>query len=821
MAHRPKDNASSFPPAQGGVSEDSVIAGPVRGVMSMDHRESGRATSKADSETSKQEQYTAHYSQPHSHLMQQQEKQQGQQSVEQQQRPWDLNLSRSLRQMFLSDKASGMSQRSSADAPGTRSNSLDAPGAKKQTTAAHEASGDADYERAKSPSSLSGNTTLRDAVDDISSPSGSGTRRLRRWSTFSSRMRGSWDGIEDYERERSSFSSRRTGSGKDPKLGRTRRSSTSRFQSLRRMAGMSQPRSTVVTNGKHFVFESGLDLDPLLLLSKMPAELSGEVLLRRTTPVSSSWVPYWAELRGHMLILFHSSKVSDSLASGSHRAVPSSASSLELPIVGICSLIGTHISTKLERTSLSSRSLPRERFIRISRPHFGSSMVSLGAGSASHIDLRCRERQFTDEWEFAIAEKASMRLVNVNTFQVVSAVASGASGKVFIVRDRMTGEYLAMKVMSKDRIFNSKGEYRAYCDERLLLQLCRDCPFVIKLRYAFQTERKIYLVTEFCEGGDLHFFLRSKSIDKATLSEPQVRRLAAEIIEALAYVHGKGAVYRDLKLENVLLDANGHVQLADFGLAKLLDENAGQGRTRSICGTLEYCAPEMLALQSEDGVDTGAQPYGISVDFWSLGVLLYRLVRGTLPYDGSTTREMQSAILETPLKFSKKMSPELINLIQQLLDRNPATRLGCGRGRSHASAAESATSAMALSRMSDLREHPFFASCDWVGVRAKEDHPEGVSVFHDQEHSKRLRPRLRRESREQRVSREYIELQNELPNFALSEAAHLKLEPDHENVEYSDTSIWPFIFADKDTIRDYMVLGNYFCAARVVTTCLL
>lgn len=287
-----------------------------------------------------------------------------------------------------------------------------------------------------------------------------------------------------------------------------------------------------------------------------------------------------------------------------------------------------------------------------------------------------------------------------------------------MVRDRLTAEHLALKVIEKSFVYENDDAYRHALDERLVLEMACDHPFILNLRYAFQTSKRLYLVTEYCDGGDLFDYLKKRG---KPFKEPEGRRIAAEILLALEYIHSLGVVYRDLKLENVLLDLDGHVRIADFGLSKLLGKRRHNSKrpppppsanlriappkpvnmTKTFCGTREYIAPEML----------NGSEYGQSVDLWAFGILLYEILCGRTPFYSRNREEVYSKIESGPLRFPRNLSSEVVSLIRGLLDRNPGTRLGLGP-----------------EGISEIKNHEFFQGIDWEGVFLKDEHPDNIVV---------------------------------------------------------------------------------------------
>lgn len=247
-----------------------------------------------------------------------------------------------------------------------------------------------------------------------------------------------------------------------------------------------------------------------------------------------------------------------------------------------------------------------------------------------------------------------------------------------------------MKVLSKREIVLRK-EVAHTIGERKILTLSLESPFLVGLKFSFQTEKDLYLVTDFKSGGELFWHLQRET----RFGEERARFYVAELILALEHLHKYHIIYRDLKPENILLDATGHISLCDFGLSK--PDISPSQLTTTFCGTTEYLAPEILL--DEHG-------YSSIVDFWSLGVLLFEMCCGWSPFYAEDTQQMYKNICFGKIRFPKGVIREEGKLfVKSLLNRNPKHRLGAQRDAQ------------------ELKEHPFFAGMDWVRLGRKQVEP--------------------------------------------------------------------------------------------------
>jgi len=285
--------------------------------------------------------------------------------------------------------------------------------------------------------------------------------------------------------------------------------------------------------------------------------------------------------------------------------------------------------------------------------------------------------------------------VCLEDFEILKVVGRGSYGKVMQVRKKDTGNIYAMKTLKK-QMLRARKQIKNTKTERRVLELI-DHPFLVSLKFAFQTDTKVYMVLDYFTGGELFFHLKHGG----RFSEARARFYTAEITLALECLHENNIIYRDLKPENVLLDDDGHVRLTDFGLSK--ESIQGNQLTHTFCGTPEYLAPEVVQ----------SKWYGKAVDWWSMGTLLYEMLTGWPPFYNENMHVMYDRIVRAPLTFPKDMSPEAKSLLTGLLQRDPRQRLGSTNG------------------MQDFKDHPFFRGIDWVALYEKKITPPFIPQTSD------------------------------------------------------------------------------------------
>ncbi|XP_018333045.1 atypical protein kinase C isoform X1 [Agrilus planipennis] len=298
-----------------------------------------------------------------------------------------------------------------------------------------------------------------------------------------------------------------------------------------------------------------------------------------------------------------------------------------------------------------------------------------------------------------ILEIGSQRQYSLNDFELIRVIGRGSYAKVLMVELKKTGRIYAMKVIKKALVTDDE-DIDWVQTEKHVFETASNHPFLVGLHSCFQTPSRLFFVIEFVRGGDLMFHMQRQR----RLPEEHARFYAAEISLALNFLHCKGIIYRDLKLDNVLLDHEGHIKLTDYGMCK---EGIRPGDTTStFCGTPNYIAPEIL--RGED--------YGFSVDWWALGVLLYEMLAGRSPFDiaGASENPDQNTedylfqvILEKTIRIPRSLSVKAANVLKGFLNKNPADRLGCHSPDS----------------FSEITSHQFFKSIDWEMLEQKQVAP--------------------------------------------------------------------------------------------------
>ncbi|KAF8227525.1 kinase-like protein [Tricholoma matsutake] len=282
--------------------------------------------------------------------------------------------------------------------------------------------------------------------------------------------------------------------------------------------------------------------------------------------------------------------------------------------------------------------------------------------------------------------------VNLFHFVLLRCVGKGAFGKVRVVQHKQTRELYALKYINKAKCVKMKAVPNVIQERRLLEEV--NHPFIVNLRYAFQDDENCFFVLDLMLGGDLRFHLERLG----SLPEATVRFYVAQLSSALAFLHENNIMHRDLKPDNILLDACGNAHLTDFNIAV----HFGERRLTGVAGSMAYMAPEILTKRG----------YTYFVDWWSLGVCAYELIFGRRPFRGRSNSDLTYSISKDPLKWpedaEKRCTRAGMQVLKGLLERDPNKRYGCkpyGEG------------------YQELRRHSWFKTLDWDTLESKEQTP--------------------------------------------------------------------------------------------------
>uniref|UniRef100_A0A8D8Y8J7 Protein kinase C n=1 Tax=Cacopsylla melanoneura TaxID=428564 RepID=A0A8D8Y8J7_9HEMI len=313
-------------------------------------------------------------------------------------------------------------------------------------------------------------------------------------------------------------------------------------------------------------------------------------------------------------------------------------------------------------------------------------------GESSHHSKQCRHSRSTQSQKNILPATTipRFRKYDLEDFQLLKVLGKGSFGKVFLSELKGTDYYYAVKCLKKDVVLED-DDVECTLIERKVLALGTKHPYLCHLFCTFQTESHLFFVMEYLNGGDLMFHIQQSG----RFEESRAKFYAAEIVSGLRFLHKKGIVYRDLKLDNILLDYEGHVRIADFGMCKLqiyLDKT-----TDTFCGTPDYMAPEIIK----------GLKYNQCVDWWSFGILLYEMHVGQSPFSGCDEDELFWSICNERPRFPQFLSVEAKNILVLLLDKDTTKRLGstqCNSG-------------------DDVVAHEYFRRLDWQALEQRELEP--------------------------------------------------------------------------------------------------
>ena len=298
---------------------------------------------------------------------------------------------------------------------------------------------------------------------------------------------------------------------------------------------------------------------------------------------------------------------------------------------------------------------------------------------------------------------------NLEDFIKIKTLGKGSFGKVLLVKNKYTNEHYAMKILNKDFLKKEKQINHTKTEREILEKI--NHPFIIKLKYAFQTKNNLYMLTDFMIGGEIYYLLQKKG----NFTEKQTKFYICELVLAIGCLHKNQIIYRDLKPENILLDKDGHIKLVDFGLSKILNNErsisiSGSSineinyyiKAYTLCGTKDYLAPEILKGKGYEKV----------VDWFSLGSVMYEMLTGFPPFK-EKNKNLNIQIYNREIYHHKKISDLTFDLIKKLLIIKPEKRLGYNFD------------------LKEIQSHPYFNDVNWDFVYQKKIEPPFKPYFNN------------------------------------------------------------------------------------------
>jgi len=262
-------------------------------------------------------------------------------------------------------------------------------------------------------------------------------------------------------------------------------------------------------------------------------------------------------------------------------------------------------------------------------------------------------------------------------FDLKATVGTGTFGRVRVVKIKGSSDRtpLALKIMKKSEVIRLKQVEHVKAEVGILAKI--EHPFIVNLLTKFQDDKRLFLLLEFVNGGELFSYLRKEG----RLPDADAKFYAGEIVLAFAYLHSKNVIYRDLKPENLLIDCDGHMKITDFGFAKEVED-----RTWTLCGTPEYLAPEIIQSKG----------HGRAVDWWALGILIFEMLAGYPPFYDENPFGIYQKVLAGRIDFPRHLDVKAKDLIKRLLTHDRAKRFGCLKNGAD-----------------DIQKHKWYKGMDW------------------------------------------------------------------------------------------------------------
>ncbi|XP_065807956.1 serine/threonine-protein kinase N2-like isoform X1 [Labrus bergylta] len=322
----------------------------------------------------------------------------------------------------------------------------------------------------------------------------------------------------------------------------------------------------------------------------------------------------------------------------------------------------------------------------LDRKDDASTIITTAEHKTSPVPASQGKQSSINGTEESEDQSVSALKMQMEDYRYISVLGRGHFGKVLLAEFKKTGKLYAIKALKKKDIV-TRDEVDSLMSEKRIFEMINASrhPFLVNLHGCFQTSDHVCFVMEYLPGGDLMIHIHND-----VFSEAQTRFYSACVVLGLEFLHLNKIIYRDLKLDNLLMDADGFIKITDFGLCK---EGMGHGdRTSTFCGTPEFLAPEVL---TDDN-------YTRAVDWWGMGVLIFEMLVGESPFPGEDEEEVFDSIVNDDVQYPASLPPDVVCIVQKLLKKNPLKRLGAGERDAN-----------------EVKGDEYFETIDWEALLAK------------------------------------------------------------------------------------------------------